>query len=469
MHFPHIGVGYLAAYLRDRGIASKVLDTSFDFDHRQGQIEKCLIEFRPDLVGITVYSSLVHEASDLVACVRKVAATPVVAGGPHISVTGSEFLTRTGIEFAIRQDGEVPLARLMAEVAKGPSDDGLSSIPGLIFRDSGGAVHEHPNTELIRDLDQIPFPDWSVFDLPKYSDWSRRCYGVVTSRGCPYGCTYCAAPLVTGRRFRTRSPGNVVDEIEKAAGEGFRRFAIADDAFNADLDRAKAICRLIIERRLNLVWDMGNGIRGDKVDREFFQLLRQAGCNFVGIGLESGNPEMLRRIRKGLTLEAVDRALAFAREFRIGTAVNVIIGHPGETWESAMDTLRVAERLPASYVNVYGLMPMKGTKAYAELKASEAQGEAKFFYDPDYYLSHFAAQGLEPVFETRDLSREQRRKLLVRGRNITKRRALEYRFGRVLGRLAYFVVHNDRAFTFANSLRNTRLGRTLYQKLRHED
>lgn len=470
MKFPHLGVAYLAGYLRRNGIQSRVMDTSFDFTRRTQDIENAIKEFAPDAIGVTVYSNMVNEARAIIADARKFSDSPVIVGGPHISATGADFVVDTGVEYGVMQDGEIPLTRLLAAIERGAPETELAGIPGLVYRDKSGGIVSHANTGLVHDLDSLPDPDWQVFDLAKYSDWTGGNYTIVTSRGCPYGCTYCAAPLVTGRKFRTRSAAHVVDEIERAARDrGFKRFGIADDAFNVDIDRAKEVCRLIIARKLKIVWDMGNGIRANTVDREFFQLLKQAGCNFVGFGLESGNPEMLKRIRKGLTLDDINNALALAREVKIGAAVNVIIGHPGETWESAMDTIRIADTLPASYVNVYGLLPMKGTRAYDELKALEKEGKAKFLYDQEYYLSHFAAQGIEPVFETNELTADQRRKLLVMGRNITQRRAFEYRFGKTAGRVLYMLTRNHRVFTAVNNLRTTRLGSKLYGMMRHED
>ena len=468
LRFPHIGVGYLAAFLKERGINVKALDTSLDFRSKTSDIEKAVAEYSPDIIGLTVYSNLVNEARAIVSDIKKITSTPIVAGGPHISVTGTEFLKETGLELGITKDGERPLYGLITALFGGPEKRDLHEIPGLIFKDRNGEYVVQENTDLIHNLDEIPFPDWNVFDLERYSNWGDRSYQIITSRGCPYACTYCAAPLVTGRRFRIRSSKNVVDEIELYVKKGFKRFGIGDDAFNVNINRAKEVCRLIIERKLDIVWDMGNGIRANTVDREFFQLLKKSGCNFVGFGLESGNEEMLKKIKKGLTLDQMYKALEFANEVGIGTAVNFIIGHPGETYETAMDTLKVAQDLPASYVNMYGLMPMKGTEAYNQLKAMEAEGKAVFFYDHDYYLSHFSGQGIEPVFETPELTRAQRRKLLIMARNITKKKAFEYRFGRIFGGFLYLLTRNHKIFTFVNNLRNTVIGGKIYQRIRRE-
>ena len=468
LQFPHTGVGYLVAYLKQQGIESRVLDVSLDFAHRATSIREAVRRHSPDLVGITIYSNIVNEASDVAAAIRSATDAPVVAGGPHISVTNKEFLEQTGIEFGVMADGELPLYKLVDALSKGSGDGEFSRIPGLVFRNRDGAYVVQPNTDLIRDLDEIPFPDLTEFDLQNYPAWRRKFYNLITSRGCPYACTYCAAPLVTGRKFRFRSPANIVDEIEQYVKQGFKRFGIQDDAFNVDLERAKEICRLIIDRRLNIVWDMGNGIRANTADREFFQLLKKAGCNFVGFGMESGNEEILKRIKKGLKISQMYEAVQYATEAGIGTAVNFILGHPGETYATAMDTMRLAENLPASYVNIYGLIPMKGTEAYTELMKLQKAGQARFLYEPDYYLSRFSGVDIEPVFETPEFTKEQRRELLIRGRNITKRRSLEYRFGKNLGRCVYPLVRNHAVFNFLQNLRETTVGGWIYSRIRHE-
>ncbi|NQT93415.1 MAG: B12-binding domain-containing radical SAM protein [Lentisphaerae bacterium] len=467
--YPHTGVGYLIAYLKERGVDSAVLDTSFDFANHREDVQSSVRKHSPDLVGLTLYSNIVDEGKQVVEAIRNATHVPIVAGGPHISVTDKEFLEQTGAEFGVMRDGEIPLYKLADALSKGGGDEEFSRIPGLVFRNRNGKYVVQQNTDLIRDLDELPFPDLTHFDLPKYPAWRRKFYGIITSRGCPYACTYCAAPLVTGRRFRIRSAANVVDEIEANVKKGFKRFGVGDDAFNVDLDRAKEVCRLIIDRKLDIVWDMGNGIRANTVDREFFQLLKKAGCNFVGFGMESGNDEILKKIKKGLKVDDVFAAVRYAREAGIGTAVNFILGHPGETYETALDTIRIAEKLPASYVNIYGLIPFKGTEAYTTLMALQQEGKAHFLYEPDYYLSHSSPVDIDPVFETPEFTAEQRRELLVRGRNITKRRAMEYRFGRTVGRCIYPLVKNQAVFNFVISLRETSVGSWLYSRIRHED
>jgi len=229
---PHIGVAYLCAYLKMRDVDVAVMDLSHDYPQRTRRIKEAIGLHAPDLVGITVYSNVVNECREIVADVRGVTSVPIVAGGPHISVSGGEFLRETGAEYGIIRDGEVPLHRLIEALRIDCRAPSLSQISGLLYQDAAGTLISTENRDLIVDLDEIPFPDWSVFDLPRYFEWAHKGYPIITSRGCPYGCTYCAAPLVTGRKFRFRSASNVVREMQLYAGKGFERFGIADDAFN---------------------------------------------------------------------------------------------------------------------------------------------------------------------------------------------------------------------------------------------
>ena len=412
--FPSHGIGYLSAYLKKQmDIAIYGLDTSLDFANVEYNVKQEIAKLTPDLIGITVYSPLADEAEKVIEIIKSTTSIPIVLGGPHISTTGVEFLQKTKVEYGVVKDGERPLHELVKSLFVTEDIASIKNIPGLIYKSESDKYILNPNTNLILGLDEIPFPDFSLFELDNYVFWKNKAYGLLSSRGCPYGCTYCAAPHVTGRKFRFRSPENVVAEIEHYYHKfGFRRFGILDDAFNINLKRAKEVIRLIIKKDLKIKWDLGNGIRANIVDLEFFQLLKQSGCDFVGIGMESGNAEILRSIKKGLKKEQLLTALDYANQCKVGTAVNFIIGHPEETYATALETLEFADKIPASYVNVYGLLPMKGTVAYEQLKEKEAKGEATFYIDYEDYVTSKSAQATTPIFATKDFTVEQRKVLL---------------------------------------------------------
>lgn len=467
--FPSRGVGYLAAYLKEQNIKTVVYDTSLDFANRKEGLADVIERCKPVIVGITLYSNLATVGQEIISDIKSISNLPIVAGGPHISVSKEEFLQKADIEYGIMKDGEIPLSNLINALFVERNHERLHQIPGLIFKDKDGNYKSNNNTDLIVDLDKIPFPDFSGFELEKYPMWRNRHYTLTTSRGCPYRCTYCAAPNVTGGTFRFRSPENVVNEIEFYVKKGFKKFDILDDAFNIDLVRAKTVCELIIKRKLGITWELSNGVRANFIDKEFCQLLKKAGCNYMSFGLESGNEYILKKIKKGVKLEQVYKAVELAENEGIGTAVNFIIGHPHETYEMAMETLGLAKKMPSSIVNIFSLMPIKGTEAYGQLKDAEKLGNARFFFEHDYYLSHFSATGNEPVFETSDFTKEQRKKILKIGRNITNRRFLQYRLGRVIGFIAYLLTKNDKLLKLLYRIRTmTSWGEKLYLFLRRQ-
>jgi len=465
--FPHMGIGYLMSYLKERNIDVKVIDTSLNYSDKEKLLISSMNEYKPDLIGLSLFSTVSKEGEEIVKIIKENFSIPVVVGGPHISCTKEDFLKKTGVEYGITKEGERPLYNLIKNLFitnkgnKRKQIKALYKTKGLIFRDNKGKFIFSENDDLIADLDSIPYPDYLSFGIENYTDYHGKNFIMITSRGCPYQCSYCAAPVCTGRRFRMRSAENVIGEIEFWLKYGFKNFGIFDDSFNQNMERAKEICRELLRRKLGITFDLYNGLRANMVDKELFRLLKKAGCTFIGFGMESGNEEMLKSIGKSLKKEEIVRAVNLANEVGIRSAVNFILGHPGETYQTAMDTLNFAQELKCSYVNIYNLVPIPGTRAHEILKKT-----ATFFYSEDYYLNNIVSQSVEPIFETPELTKKEREKLYKMGRNICKKTIFQFRLGKELGWLVYVLLHNDKVFKFANYLRETGwLGR-FYNKIR---
>ena len=218
--FPYLGVASMSGYVKEFGHETCVLDLSHDWGNRGADINASIRKHDPDIIGLTVFSSLAQECRELVEMVRINFTKPIVLGGPHISVC-PEYVAEVGADCGVQMDGEIALAEIMKRVDDNLPVRGIWSLP--------------PPAK----LDYLTKPDYSIFELDKYRHWTDKCYSLITSRGCPYGCTYCAAPLVTGRKFRPRPAKSVVDEMAYYAGQGFTHFGICDDAFNADIDRPR--------------------------------------------------------------------------------------------------------------------------------------------------------------------------------------------------------------------------------------
>ncbi len=428
---PHLGIAYLSAYLKRNGSLVSIFDFGVERDERV--LGELIHAFEPELVGVTAFSYCYHFAEEAAQMVRAFTNSPIVVGGPHVAATKGEILQSGAVDFAIKGEGEITLIELAGAIHCGGADYG--KIEGLIWRD-GERVVENPDRPYITDLDALPFPDYEAFDLDRYIDTvAEKRLPLITSRGCPYGCNFCSVRLSMGRRFRARSPENTVDEIAYWHDKGWRSFDINDDCFNLDLQRALKICDLIMERGLKISYQLYNGIRADRLTKELVEKMKQSGCNFLSYGCESGNEEILKVIKKGITLEQVRQAVAWSKEVGIKHSVNFIIGHPQETYQAAMETIDFARALPADFVNMFNLVPYPGTELHRWIEQN-----GTFLVDEKVYLRDTAAYDDEPIFETEEFTREERVRALKEGRALYERRIMQFRLGKVLGYLAYVLM-----------------------------
>ena len=242
-----------------------------------------------------------------------------------------------------------------------------------------------------------------------------------------------------GSRFRARSPENVVDEIEYWHERGWRRFDFNDDTFTLDMNRAARICELILERGLDIRFQLYNGIRANRVDKNLLKLMKKAGCNFVAYGCESGNNDVLRAIEKGIKVEDVKNAVNMTKEVGVRQAVNFIVGHPTETYEKAMESIKLAKELKCEFVNFYNLVPYPGTSLFKWINENE---NARFLFPTEVYLNKFAHREIVPVFETDEFPAEERKKVVREGLDLYEKRVLQFRLGKLLGYLAFLLSRN---------------------------
>lgn len=428
---PHVGIAYLSAFLKHNKINVAIFDAGVESDEQV--LDKLIHSFKPELIGVTAFSYCYHLAEDVVRIVRTYTRTPIVMGGPHVSAARREVLENREIDFAIKGEGEFTLLELVSAIHNGRLD--YSMINGLIWRSEIG-ITENQDRPFNTDLNALPFPDYESFSLSQYINTAKeRRLPIITSRGCPYSCNFCSVRLSMGKRFRSRSPENIVEEISNWHSKGFVSFDFNDDCFNFDPQRAIAICDLILEHGLKISYQLYNGIRADRVTRELLKKMKISGCAFISFGCESGSDEILKVIQKGLTLDKVRRAVAWSNEAGIRNSVNFIIGHPHETYQSAMETLNFARSLPADFVNVFNLVPYPGTDLYRWIKEN-----GRFLVDEKNYLQGIAAYDDNPVFETKEFPRKERIMALKKGRALYERRIMQFRLGKYFGYFAYLLM-----------------------------
>ncbi len=434
---PHIGIAYLSAVLKQNQHQVKIFDQAIENNDRK--LLQLLQDYKPDIIGITTFSYCYHYALDLITKVKQQTNTPIILGGAHVSAVKAEILKKTAADFAIKGEAETNFVIFLKELQK--TKPNFRLIPNLIWRNKNGQVQENPNSPFIQNLDNLPFPDYSEFKFEKYPYYTTKTIPIITSRGCPYQCNYCSVQLSMGRGFRARSPENVLQEIKHWYKQGFKNFEINDDCFSLDLKRAEKICDLIIQNELKITYQLYNGIRVDRISKRLLKKMKMSGCITISYGAESGNQEILNRIGKNINLSQIKRAVQWTNEVQIKNSVNFIIGHPGETWETALETIEFAASLPTNFVNFYNLIPYPGTTLYQWIEQN-----AKWLYSPSYILENIGSRDLKPAFETKKFPAAERIAALKKGFALYEKTILRFRFGKILGDLAFALSRNQSLF-----------------------
>ena len=365
---PLLGLEYVAASLLANGHDVRVIDAAArHFPHEPSWIVREAESFAPRSIGFSMFTRWVWHAY---ALVEQLACGPwlMVAGGAHTTVCPEETL-RFGFDVALTGEAEQSLVRVAGWL---DCRDDLGRIPGAVFRKPGGDVGYGPPAQFIDDLDALapPYLAQSLFD-PRWYDQSGQETapgGILTSRGCPARCTFCAN-YVTGRRFRYRSAPGVIAEINAwHARCGTMYFPCWDDALTVNATRVGELCAAI-EREIAFPFSFGAITRANLVTRELLRTMRRAGLNNVNFGVESGDDDILRAIKKGVRTDQVVRALEWAKEEGLVTACNFMLGFPQETPAALERTLAFMEEI-APLVDTFStlgvLVPFPGTPLYED-------------------------------------------------------------------------------------------------------
>jgi radical SAM superfamily enzyme YgiQ (UPF0313 family) len=355
---PPLGLAFLAAALEAAGNEVKILDLVV-FPHDSHTIPNIINSYRPHIAGVTAVTMTFDNA---IAVVKEIKHTDpkiqTMMGGPHVTFCARETLqTHPELDFIVLGEGE----RTVVELAR-TLEDGKNrhAVKGIVFRD-GAEIRVSAARELIADLDSLPVPAHHRLPLGRYRALGMP-ISMTTSRGCPFKCIFCVGRKMVGANVRYRNPIKVVDELEYLNTLKFHQINIADDLFTANKKHCLAVCREIIRRDLTLKWT--SFARVDTVSADLLAIMKSAGCEAVSFGIESANPEILKTIRKGITLPQVVRAVKMCQRAGIIPYASFILGLPGETPQTIKDTLEFGEQLKEQGM-LYGfhlLAPFPGTE-----------------------------------------------------------------------------------------------------------
>ena len=357
-------MGYLAAVLEKNGYTVDVIDCQalmISLDEFRTELSKR----KPNIVGITSITLTYNSALKIAKIAKEVHPNCVtVLGGPHVTFWDENALSECpSADIVVRQEGEYTLLELVQKLEAGkPIDDVL----GTTCRKHGKII-KNPVRPLIENLDELPFPArhlWPLEELRKMED----IFYLTTSRGCTAWCDFCAAVRMFGRRYRMRSPESIVDELEYL-NKTFNatKFTFCDDAFTIDQPRIEELCKEIKARNLKIVWNCGT--RVDKVTKELLITMKDAGCVSVWFGVESGSQEVLDVMHKGISTSQTITAIGWVRELGLTPVPNVLLGYPGETKESAWQTIKFVQKVSPDNLAFYNIAtPLPGTPMYDLVK-----------------------------------------------------------------------------------------------------
>jgi magnesium-protoporphyrin IX monomethyl ester (oxidative) cyclase len=385
--FP-LGIGYLSAVLEKEGWNVGVLDALAEgWDNLEEEenrfvrglgreeIKNRVRKFKPDIVGIgspfSSQSSMAHRMAEIVKEVDR--NITIILGGAYPSSEPEKVASDKNVDYVFIGEAEKSLPAFL----KGENP---RKIPGLMFKHDGELVSTGL-PERVKNLDDIPFPAYHLFSMDKYfktleggsitrgkSLHKSNSFTIITSRGCPFNCIFCAVNTVTGKKWRIRSPNNVVDEIQFLVEEyGVTHFLLEDDNMTFDKKRFGEICDEIVRRGIKITWETPNGVRGDRLDLDLARKMKEAGCERVRIAIENGNQEFLTKtVQKGLNLEKALKGIKAALESGLNVDCFFMYGVPGENEQTLKDTYDFAMNITKMGANpLVGMaFPIPGTRMY---------------------------------------------------------------------------------------------------------
>ena len=350
--YPPLGLAYIASSLEQHAHKVKIIDCDTDIILLKN-IGEIYRDYDPDLTGIYHMTWTFGQAKGIAQEIRAInSEAKIVVGGPNVSSFPKLTLKYGGFDYAVKGEGEITINELVDAIERG--DNGLEKIHGLVFKqNNGNRIVKNPDRPLIPDIDTNPFPAWHLLPLNKYFDVftrEKKFATMITSRGCPFNCTFCDKKNRMGRKWRARTPENVLDEIEMLNTKyKIREFMFFDDTFTVNRKRVLELCKGIKERKLDIIWECR--ARVDQIDRELLAKMRDGGCYRIRYGMESGDDEILKVMKKGIAVSQIRDCAKITKEEGIENFAYFMMGSPQETPETLEKTLNLALEIDPDFVS----------------------------------------------------------------------------------------------------------------------
>lgn len=438
---PPLGLAYIGAVLENRGLKVKIVDCLVEgwYNHRVkignnririglplDKIKEIIRDYRPDMVGVSNLLTTQREnAGQIYRLAKEVDKNIItVAGGAHPTVLPELVLSDKNVDYVVIGEGEKTMLDLI-DYIEGKED--ISALDGVGYKENG-KIKIIPKTKFIEDLDKLSFPARHLLNMEGYVGIKashgfrkkKRWSPIVTSRGCPMGCTFCSAHKVWGKRFRMRSPENVIAEMRELKDKyKIEEIMFEDDNTTLNVPRAEKIFDLMIKEKLNFVWDTPNGIAAYTLTERLLDKIKAAGCYRLNLAIESGSQYVLDNIiKKPLNLEKVKSIVEYAKKIKLHIGAFLIVGLPGEKESQMKESFEFVDKLGiyGNHVNVCIATPYPGTELY---KISSEKGYLK----KDFSLDDLFIHGFS--ISTEDWDEEKLKKIHKEGMHFLRVSALK--------------------------------------------
>jgi len=383
-----IGLCYLGAVLEKAGHSVKTLDGQLVQNIGQ-ELKNILNQEKFDAVGFSAVTPSSSNASKLAGTVKQISHEILtILGGVHATVTGPSVLEEMpAIDIAVFNEGEITIIELM-EYLQGKRK--LESIDGIAFRKNGDIIKTNPR-KLIENLGSIPYPAYHLIDIYKYAPppglfFKLPIISMISSRGCPFRCNFCADRIIWQGRYRFRKPQAIVDEMEYWAKKyGVKEVKFLDSTFTIGRERIIEFCNELLKRNLGLLWRCSS--RVDQEDFELLKLMAKSGCCSISFGIESGSDEILKKMNKNIIVEQIKQTIKWSKGAGIETKGFFMLNYPGETKETIEKTINLSRELDLDFAGFNLAIPYKGTQMREEVE-KYCRPEPKYWDNPDSPLGN---------------------------------------------------------------------------------
>lgn len=412
------GILYLSAYLREKGYDNIIIEphklkkkrqifhglNKELFNELESNLYELLAKLNPKYVGIPSYTTEFNEVAKLIKGIKKICNARIIVGGCHATAVPEDFLNY-GADFVIFGEGETTLLEVIKSLEEGKKD--FKNIDGLAWKKENRIIINKPRA-LIEDLDSLPLPAYDKIDVEHYIKiWDGTIRGfplraatIVTSRGCPFNCSFCGCNEVFGRKIRFRGKGSIKKEIkllkEKYKVEGIM---FSDDILTVNKKHLKMVCEIM--KKYGMLWSCQ--ARVNSIDDEIMGILKKSGCLQLDLGVESGSQRVLDDLMgKGITVEETKNAFRLCEKYGINKAANFIIGMPTETKEEMEETFDLAKEINANYYLFSIAAPFPGTRLYKMIGGNISPDE---YYKLDWslpYIAEFNHSKVKDLFALRN-------------------------------------------------------------------